>query len=72
MHATKTHTGSGAASTGSQGAVYTGFAGGAAATTSAGKGGNKSNSAALALGLGQTYGLGVVAAGIFVGFGLVL
>jgi len=52
-------------------AVYTGF-GGAAATTTASGGGGGSESAAttILLDLGQVYGLGVIAAGIFAGFSL--
>ncbi|KAI9719994.1 MAG: hypothetical protein M1812_003119 [Candelaria pacifica] len=62
-----TKTGSGAAST-NKDAVYTTY-GGAAATASAAAG---SAAAAAALQLGQSYGVSVLAAGLFAGFGLMI
>ena len=57
--------------TGSGGADYTGFGGSAATTTSSSADG-KSAASTLAIGLGQTYGLGVVIVGFLAGFALVL
>ena len=54
---------------GNGGAAVTGFGG--AATTGASNGHTKS-SAALAIDLGSSYGLGVVLSGIFAGFALLL
>ncbi|OAP63664.1 hypothetical protein AYL99_02891 [Fonsecaea erecta] len=75
MPATSTVVGS-AASTASDGVVYTGFGGGSAATTTAASGGNSGSGSSaasrLVIDIGQIYGLGVVAAGIFVGFGFML
>lgn len=64
----------GAASTASNGqVVYTGFGGGAAATTTAATSHKSGSSgAARMIGLGEVYGLGMVAAGIFAGFTLLL
>jgi len=73
MPATSTTRGT-AASTASDGVVYTGF-GGAAATTTAGNSGSGSNSSAatrVIIDLGQMYGLGAVVIGIFVGFFVML
>lgn len=69
----KTSTGTPAGATvGASGTIYTGF-GGAAATTSASSGdGSSQQSAAMALQMGQAYGLVVVAAGLFGGFALLL
>ena len=76
--ATATQTGDSAASTVSGTAVYTGF-GGAASTGSAGSGSSSSsgstgssNAAVTLLNIGQVYGLGVVATGLFAGFSLLL
>jgi hypothetical protein len=66
--------GGAAASTASDGAVYTGF-GGSAATTTAASGSSGSagkNAASMLLNVGQLYGLGVVAASFFVGFSILL
>jgi hypothetical protein len=67
--------GGAAASTASDGAVYTGF-GGSAATTGASTDSQNAdtgtNAAAVLLNVGQLYGLGVVAAGIFAGFSILL
>ncbi|KAI9811343.1 MAG: hypothetical protein M1827_005503 [Pycnora praestabilis] len=71
MAATKT--GSAASSTGSAGAVYTGLGGAPAATSSAGQKGSKAASAAVAaIDIGQSYGAGIIAVGIFAGFALML
>lgn len=72
--ATSTNGGA-AASTASDGAVYTGF-GGSAATTDAPSDeedtSTGTNAAAVLLNVGQLYGLGVVVAGMFAGFSLLL
>lgn len=62
------------ASTGASGTVYTGFGGSAATSTSSGSSstGTSSSSAAMALEVGQAYGLVMVAAGLFGGFALLL
>jgi len=49
------------------GTVYSGF-GGAAATSTAGGGGSTSDARAILLSLGHSYGIGVVAVGVFMGF----
>ena len=69
-----TSTGASAVSTASGGAVYSGFGGASATTTAAGSGssGGSTGAAVTLLNLGQVYGLGVVAAGIFTGFSLLL
>lgn len=65
MSATATGEG-GSASTASDGAVYTGFGdSGSAATDSAS---SDNASVRLVLNMGELYGLGLVAAGIFFGF----
>lgn len=65
--------GDAAASTASDGAVFTGFGGSDATTTPAADEGNSPTSAAaLLLDLGQLYGLGVVATGIMGGFFVLL
>ncbi|KIW83419.1 hypothetical protein Z517_02664 [Fonsecaea pedrosoi CBS 271.37] len=65
-----------AASTASDGVVYTGFGGGSSATTTAASDGNSGSGSSaasrLVVDIGQVYGLGVVAAGIFVGFSCML
>lgn len=72
MPATTT-TGGAAASTASDGVIYTGFGGGAAATTTAGSGGSGSSAATrIIVNIGQMYGLGIMAAGMFVGFTFML
>jgi hypothetical protein len=52
--------------------AYTGFGGGSAETTAASASNTNSDSAGtrLLLNVGEMYGLGVVAAGIFAGFAL--
>ena len=71
---TASATGSGSSETGS--AVYTGF--GTSATTGSSSSGSSSSSssssgaARMMVNLGQIYGLGVVAAGIFAGFAILL
>lgn len=71
MSATST-SGASAASTQSDGAVYTGF-GGSTATASASSGSSGTSAASRAiLTMGQIYGLGVIAAGVFTGFALLL
>jgi hypothetical protein len=66
---TATATGEGAASTASDGAVYTGFGGGSSEPTDSPSSDDNSNgSARLVLNFGELYGLGVVATGVFVGF----
>lgn len=69
-----TSTGGGAAaSTASDGAVYTGFEGSAATTVASSDNGNAgSSAAAVLLDISQLYGLGVVAAGILTGFSILL
>jgi len=73
---TASATGSGSASTGS--AVYTGFGSsatqsGSSSSSSGSSSGSKSSSASrIMINLGQIYGLGVVATGIFAGFTLLL
>jgi poly-gamma-glutamate capsule biosynthesis protein CapA/YwtB (metallophosphatase superfamily) len=72
MSATSTKAGA-AASTASDGVIYTGFGGGAAATTTAAAGGSGSSAAAkLAVNVGQIYGLGLLSACIFAGFSFML
>jgi hypothetical protein len=61
-----------AASTGSQGVVYTGLGGGSAAPTGSGGSKGKPNSGNLALDLGNTYGITMLVGGFFAGFVLVL
>ncbi|OAL27662.1 hypothetical protein AYO20_09735 [Fonsecaea nubica] len=65
-----------AASTASDGVVYTGFGGGSSATTTAASDGNSGSGSSaasrLVINIGQVYGLGVIAAGIFVGFSCML
>lgn len=71
---TASATGTGASSTGDSTSVYSGF-GSSASSTGAAEGGNtKSSSAAsrVIVNFGQMYGLGVVAAGIFTGFAVLL
>ncbi|KAE8451041.1 hypothetical protein EG329_004713 [Mollisiaceae sp. DMI_Dod_QoI] len=58
------------ATSGTAGVVYTGLGGGAAATTAPSS--SKKSGAEAALDLGRSYGLGVVFAGIFAGFALVM
>lgn len=76
MTASATSTEEGAASTASDGAVYTGFGGSDATETAAAAEEDSSsagtNAAAVLLNIGQLYGLGVVAAGIFAGFSILL
>lgn len=71
-----TTTGGAAASTASDGVIYTGFGTGssASATTGSGSSGSSESSAAarLIVNFGQLYGLAVVAAGIFAAFTIVL
>lgn len=69
-----TSTGGGAAaSTASDGAVYTGFGGSAATTTAASDSSSAgTNAAAVLLNVGQLYGLGVVAASLFLGFSFLI
>lgn len=71
-----TTTGGAAASTASDGVIYTGFGteSGASATAGSGGSGSSSSSAAarLVVNFGQIYGLAVVGAGIFAGFTLML
>jgi hypothetical protein len=65
--------GGAAASTASDGAVYTGFGGSAATTAASSDNGNVGiSAAAVLLNIGQLYGLGVIAAGILVGFSILL
>ncbi|KIX01709.1 uncharacterized protein Z518_09435 [Rhinocladiella mackenziei CBS 650.93] len=72
MPATSTTAGA-AASTASDGVIYTGFGDGAAATASASSDGSGSSAATrIIVNIGQIYGLGVVAAGIFAGFSFML
>lgn len=61
-----TATGEGSVSTASDGAVFTGFGGDASASTDLPSSDN--GSARLVLNFGELYGLGMVAAGVFVGF----
>jgi hypothetical protein len=65
MFATATSDGS-SASTASDGAVYTGFGGSASAET--GSPSSDNGAGRLILNAGELYGLGLVAAGIFIGF----
>jgi len=67
-----TTTGGAAASTASDGIIYTGFGTGSAATATAGSGSSNSAAARLVVNFGQIYGLAVVATGIFAGFALML
>lgn len=77
MPATTTN-GAAAASTASDGSVvYTGFGGGSAATTTTAAAASSSGSGSSAatrviVNIGQVYGLGVVAAGIFAGFAFMI
>jgi len=74
MPATSTTEGA-AASTASDGVIYTGFGGGSSATTTAAaQSGSSGSSAAtrIIINIGQMYGLGLVAAGIFAGFTFML
>ncbi|KIW56793.1 hypothetical protein PV05_05422 [Exophiala xenobiotica] len=72
MPATTTTAGA-AASTASDGSVvYTGFGGGAAATTTAAGSSGSSAATRIIVNVGQLYGLGVLVAGIFAGFTLML
>ena len=61
-----------AASTASDGVVYSGFGGGSAATTTAASGGKSGSGSSAAsrivVNVGQIYGLGFVAACVFLGF----
>lgn len=77
---TATATGTGAGSSGDSTAVYSGF-GSSASSTGAAEGGNsnsnsnsntKSGASRVIVNFGQMYGLGVVAAGIFAGFAMLL
>jgi hypothetical protein len=52
--------------------VYTGFGGGAAATTTAAGSSGSSAATRIIVNMGQLYGLGVLVAGIFAGFTLLL
>ena len=65
-----------AASTAADGAVYTGFAGSGSGSNSGGSNSDKSgdtiSGAAALLDVGRLYGLGVVLAGVFAGFSLLL
>ncbi len=71
MRATSTSgNGASAVSTASGGGtVFSGF-GGAAATSTASAGGSTSDATAMLLSLGHSYGIGIVVAGVLVGFGL--
>ena len=64
--ATATGEGSSASTAPDGGAVYTGFGGSASVATDSASTGNSAGS--LILNMGELYGLGVVAAGIFIGF----
>lgn len=70
-----TSTGASAASTASDGVVYTGFGQGSAATTTAASSNDGSGSSAatrLVINMGEMYGLGLIATGIFFGFSIML
>lgn len=72
ISATSTEGGA-AVSTASDGAVYTGFGGSDATTTATAEEGTiGTNAAAVLMNVGQIYGIGVVAAGIFAGFSILL
>jgi len=75
MSATSTTAGI-AASTASDGVIYTGFGGGSAATTTAASSGNSGSGSSaasrLVINAGEMYGLGLVATGIFLGFSFML
>ena len=71
----KTATGAPAgATTGASGTIYTGFGGAAATSSGAGSTGSSSSTsgAAMALEMGQAYGLVMLATGLFGGFALML
>lgn len=67
-----TTTGGAAASTASDGVIYTGFGTGSGATATAASGSTENAAARLIVNFGQIYGLAVVAAGIFAGFTVML
>lgn len=70
MPATATTNGA-AASTASDGVIYTGFGGAAAAATTA-AGGSGSAASRIIVNVGQVYGLGLLATGIFAAFSFLL
>jgi hypothetical protein len=74
MPATSTAPGAAASTASDGGVVYTGFGSGSAAATSTAAGSSSGSSAAtrLVINVGQMYGLGAVAAGIFFGFSFML
>lgn len=69
MAATSSATGSSAAATSGGSAVYTGFG---SSSTSSSKADNSNKAQTIAIGIGRTYGLVLVLAGVFGGFTLML
>ncbi|KIW20120.1 hypothetical protein PV08_00695 [Exophiala spinifera] len=72
MSATSTTNGAAASTASDGGVVYTGFGGASAAATTAGGDSGSSAATRVIVNMGQLYGLGVLVAGIFAGFALML